>query len=80
MTAVRRLDAIVAVDFLATRAFMGEDGVGSHLGLRISNLVPKKPSNVRISTQKILTFDGFASPLEVKPGCFPYAFERSSAP
>jgi hypothetical protein len=30
MTAVRRLDAIVAVDFLATRAFMGEDGAGSH--------------------------------------------------
>jgi hypothetical protein len=23
---------------------------------------------VRISTQNILTFDGFASPLEVKPG------------
>jgi hypothetical protein len=50
--------------------------VGSHLGLRISNLAPKKPSNVRISTQNILTFDRFASPLEVKPGCLAYAFER----
>jgi hypothetical protein len=31
---------------------------------------------VRISTQNILTFDRFASPLEVKPGCLAYAFER----
>jgi hypothetical protein len=31
--------------------------VGSHLGLRISNFVPKKPSNVRISSNNILTFD-----------------------
>src|SRR5208282_4224019 len=38
--------------------------VGSHLGLRISNFAPKKPSNVRISTINILTFDGLASPLE----------------
>ena len=40
--------------------------VGSHLGLRISNFVPKKPSNVRISTNNILTFDGFASLLELR--------------
>ena len=40
--------------------------VGSHLGLRILNFAPKKPSNVRISTENILTFDGFASPLELQ--------------
>jgi hypothetical protein len=43
-------------------------GVGSHLGLRISNFVSKKPSNVRISTKSILTFDGLASPLERQAG------------
>jgi hypothetical protein len=37
-----------------------EAGVGSHLGVRISNFPPKKPSNVRISTKNILTFDGSA--------------------
>ncbi len=42
--------------------------VGIHLGLRISNFAPKKPSNVRISTQNILTFDGLASPLELHAG------------
>src|SRR5580704_18279455 len=35
--------------------------VGSHLGLRISNFASKKPSNLRISTKNILTFDGSAS-------------------
>ncbi len=49
------------VSFLAP-----EYAVGSQLGLRISNFVPKKPSNVRISTQNILTFDGC---LSFKPGC-----------
>src|SRR5580704_7607149 len=41
-------------------------GVGSHLGLRILNFASKKPSNVRISTKNILTFDGLASPLELR--------------
>ena len=40
--------------------------VGSHLGLRILNFASKKPSNVRISTKNILTFDGLASPLELR--------------
>jgi xanthine dehydrogenase YagR molybdenum-binding subunit len=31
--------------------------------LRISNLASKKSSNVRIASQNIPTFDGFASPL-----------------
>jgi hypothetical protein len=34
------------------------DAVRSHFGVRISNIAPKKPSNVRISTWNILTFDG----------------------
>src|SRR5208337_1697847 len=51
---------------LSFSSMVPSTGVGSHLGLRISNLVPKKPSNVRISTQNILTFDGFASPLELQ--------------
>jgi hypothetical protein len=42
--------------------------IGSHLGLRISNFAPKNPSNVRISTKNILTFDGFASSLELQAG------------
>ena len=46
MTAVRRLDAIVAVDFLATRAFMGEDGAGSEAriepALRERKMVPTR--------------------------------------
>ena len=33
--------------------------VRSHLGLRISDFEPNKPSNVRISGKNILTFDGF---------------------
>ena len=41
--------------------------VGSHLGVRIWNFGPKKPSNVRISTKNILTFDGSSS-LSVEPG------------
>jgi hypothetical protein len=42
------------------------DFVGSHLGVRISNFGPKKPSNVRISTKNILTFDGSARSLSFK--------------
>jgi hypothetical protein len=34
--------------------------VGSHLGVRILIFAAKKPSNVRISTKNILTFDGSA--------------------
>jgi hypothetical protein len=34
--------------------------------LRISNFARKKPSNVRVSTKNILTFDGLASPLELQ--------------
>jgi hypothetical protein len=33
--------------------------VRSHLGLRISDFEPNKPSNVRISGKNILIFDGF---------------------
>jgi len=40
--------------------------VGGRLGLRISKSAPRKPSNVRISTQNILTFDGFFSSLELR--------------
>ena len=40
--------------------------VGSHLGVRISNLDPKKPSNVRISSNYILTLDGSARGLNFK--------------
>jgi hypothetical protein len=35
--------------------------VGSHLGLRISESEWKKPSNVRVSANDILTFDGSSS-------------------
>src|SRR5271166_4550431 len=42
--------------------------VGSHVGLRISNFAPRKPSNVRICLVDILTFDGFASSLELQAG------------
>jgi len=54
--------------------------VGSHLGLRISNFVPKKPSNVRISTKNILTFDGFASPLELQASLSRIGIRRLFAP
>jgi hypothetical protein len=37
--------------------------VGRHLGLRTSNFVSKKPSNVRISINNILTFDGLLTSL-----------------
>jgi len=40
--------------------------IGGRLGLRISKSAPRKPSNVRISTQNILTFDGFFSSLELR--------------
>ena len=35
--------------------------VGRHFGVRTSDIAPKKPSNVRISSRDILTFDGSAS-------------------
>src|SRR3974390_2597523 len=54
--------------------------VGSHLGLRISNFVPKKPSNMRISTKNILTFDGSARGLTFKRHRLVRAFESSSSP
>jgi hypothetical protein len=47
---------------------LAKHGVGSHLGLRISNFAPKKPSNVRICLVDILTFDGLVSSLELQPG------------
>jgi hypothetical protein len=34
--------------------------VGSHLDLRISNFAAGKPSNLGISTERILTLDGFS--------------------
>jgi len=40
--------------------------VGSHLGVRIWNFDPKKPSNVRIPTNYILTLDGSAGGLNFK--------------
>jgi hypothetical protein len=44
----------------------GSTCVGSHLGVRISNFDPKKPSNVRISTNYILTLDGSSRGLNFK--------------
>ena len=41
---------------------------GAIFGLRISNFASKKPSNFRISTKNILTFDGLVSPLELQAG------------
>ena len=41
-------------------------GVGSHVGVRIWNFDPKKPSNVRIPTNYILTLDGSAGGLKFK--------------
>src|SRR5271165_58800 len=54
--------------------------VRSHLGLRISNFAPIKPSNVRISTKNILTFDGLASPLELQAGLFRIGVRTLFAP
>ena len=54
--------------------------VGSHLGLRISNFASKKPSNVRISTKNILTFDGLASPLELRAERFRIGVRTLFAP
>jgi hypothetical protein len=61
-------------EFTAVRAAAREEAgetvliavVGSHLGVRIWNFGPKKPSNVRISTKNILTFDGPARGLTFK--------------
>jgi Putative transposase len=55
--------ATTASSQLVARAY-----VGSHLGLRISNFASKKPSNLRISTKNILTFDGLVLPLELLAG------------
>jgi integrase/recombinase XerC len=52
---------------ISTHAGLRDRAVGSHLGVRISNFVPKKPSNVRISTKNILTFDGSSRRLRIKP-------------
>jgi hypothetical protein len=38
--------------------------VRSHLGLRISNFAPKKPSNVRMIAKEYSRVNGFASSLE----------------
>src|SRR5208282_5228500 len=54
--------------------------VGSHLGLRISNFAPKKPSNVRICLVDILTFDGLASSLELQAGPSRIGATSSSPP
>ena len=54
--------------------------VGSHHGVRISNFARKKPSNVRICLVDILTFDGFASSLELQAGLSRIGETSSSPP
>jgi hypothetical protein len=57
-----------------------EPSVGSHLGVRIWNLDPKRPSNVRISTNYILTLDGSARGLNFKRRRLVCVFESLSPP
>jgi hypothetical protein len=66
---VRALNLLMFVQLLLAGLDVGRlHCVGSHLGLRIWNFASKKPSNLRISTKNILTFDGLASPLELQAG------------
>ncbi len=57
---------VLAADRPDGLALIQQAGVGSHLGVRIWNFDPKKPSKVRISTNYILTLDGSARGLNFK--------------
>jgi hypothetical protein len=49
----------IAVSYETVRCYVSLAPVGSLLDLRISNFAAGKPSNLGISTERILTLDGF---------------------